>query len=210
MRTAIVSDIHGNLEALKTVFIDIATRSVDRVICLGDLVEGGKYNDEVVEFIKNNQIQTVQGNHDAINPCQLKPVNQRWLDQLPTCFIEEDIIFTHISPRKKKENIIDYIEAWNIFDETTYRLCFVGHLHFPCLYGSQCEFFGESQTYVVDHGRYDLALDNRYVICFGAIGYPRRGGLFIRYGIYDSKTHSLEFIKLEGTLLPYGLCEDLF
>ena len=36
MRVALVSDIHGNLEALESVLTDIAAASVDEIISLGD------------------------------------------------------------------------------------------------------------------------------------------------------------------------------
>ena len=42
VRTALISDIHGNLEALRVVLDDIdAKRSVDRIICLGDILGYG-------------------------------------------------------------------------------------------------------------------------------------------------------------------------
>ena len=43
MRYAIVSDIHGNLEALQAVLADIQTRHIDEIFCLGDVV--GYYPD---------------------------------------------------------------------------------------------------------------------------------------------------------------------
>jgi hypothetical protein len=167
-------------------------------------VDGGLYDREVIELMQTLQIPTVQGNHDACNDCYLSPDDQAWLNDLPQEILEEDVCFTHISPRHCQHKISDRIEAWNVFSETSQRLCFIGHLHFPVLYGLRCEFFGESHSYEVDAGVYPLAPDDRYVICFGAIGYPRGGGAFIRYGIYDDRTHNLEFIKLEGYLLPYG------
>src|SRR4028119_1301811 len=113
MRTAVISDIHGNWDGLQVALIDIESRNVDRIICLGDLVEGGEHDDAVVEFIKSNNITTVQGNHDEINDCQLKADNQNWLHQLPGIIVENDIVFTHISPRLKIKNIDNNIEAWN-------------------------------------------------------------------------------------------------
>ena len=38
MRLALISDIHANLEALEATFYDIADRSIDRIVCLGDIV----------------------------------------------------------------------------------------------------------------------------------------------------------------------------
>ena len=204
MRTAILSDIHGNLEALKSVLEDLHTRNCDRIICLGDLVDGGFFNIEVIKLVQALKIPTIQGNHDAFNDCNLPAHYQNWLNDLPQEITEKDIFFTHISPRHSRNKISDQVEAWNVFSETTQRLCFIGHLHYPVLYGLRCEFFGESHCYDIDGGVYPLEPDDRYVICFGAICYPRGGGAFIRYGIYDDRTHSLEFIKLEGYLLPYG------
>ena len=37
MKIAIISDIHRNLEALKTTLKDIEKRKVDKIICLGDM-----------------------------------------------------------------------------------------------------------------------------------------------------------------------------
>lgn len=38
MKVAIISDIHGNLEALKTTLQDIEKRNIDKIICLGDII----------------------------------------------------------------------------------------------------------------------------------------------------------------------------
>ena len=49
MRTALISDIHGNLEALEKVLEDIDRRGVDEIICLGDIVGYGPNPIECVE-----------------------------------------------------------------------------------------------------------------------------------------------------------------
>ncbi|MCD8488905.1 MAG: metallophosphoesterase [Desertifilum sp.] len=205
MRIAIISDIHGNWEGLKVVLQDIKLQSIDKVVCLGDLVEGGEHNDAVVEFIRENNIATVQGNHDEFNDCQLKQDNQKWLKELPDLLIENNYIFTHISPRLKKCAISNSIEAWNVFDEVSFQVCFIGHIHFPALFGAQHDEFGEACSYFVDSGKFVLNTQDSYIVSFGAIGYSRGGGKFVRYGIFDAAENTVEFIKLEGPLLPYGL-----
>lgn len=72
MRIAIISDIHGNLSALETVFQDIESRGIEQIICLGDLVDGGEYDQEVVDLIQARNIPCVRGNHDEYNDCKLK------------------------------------------------------------------------------------------------------------------------------------------
>lgn len=65
MKIAIISDIHGNLEALKTTLKDIYKRKVDKIICLGDTIAKGVHPKECLELIKNNCEIVLQGNCDA-------------------------------------------------------------------------------------------------------------------------------------------------
>lgn len=41
MKIVIISDIHRNLEALKTTLKYIEKRKVDKIICLGDIISKG-------------------------------------------------------------------------------------------------------------------------------------------------------------------------
>ena len=207
MRTAFISDIHGHWQGLEIVLRDIQTQQIDRIVCLGDMIDGGSQNNAVVDFIRAQQILSVQGNHDIVDDCELTVENQQWLKCLPQILVEDDVVYTHVSPHLKRQlSISNNIEAWNVFDDSNFRLCFIGHIHFPALFGEASEDFGEAHTYPVDCELHLLNPKDRYIISFGAVGYPRRGGKYIRYGIYDSVTSSVEFRRLEGELLPYGLC----
>jgi predicted phosphodiesterase len=66
MRIAAVSDIHSNLAALRSVLEDIDGRSaeVDRIICLGDLVGRGPSPNEVLEMLREHDVESVRGNYD--------------------------------------------------------------------------------------------------------------------------------------------------
>ncbi len=59
MKIAIFSDIHGNLEALKSV-----AEPWDELWVLGDLVNYGPNPAEVVDFVQQNAAVVVRGNHD--------------------------------------------------------------------------------------------------------------------------------------------------
>lgn len=63
-KLAIISDIHGNLEALKAVLYDIKERGIDKVICLGDIIAKGTNQHQCIELIKNNCNVVLQGNCD--------------------------------------------------------------------------------------------------------------------------------------------------
>ena len=65
-KIAFISDIHGNIEALKAVLANIKDRNINfqDVYCLGDLVGYGPRPNEVIELIRKHEIQTVLGNYD--------------------------------------------------------------------------------------------------------------------------------------------------
>ena len=65
MRIAIISDIHGNLEALKTTLQDIERRNVDKIICLGDIIAKGVHPKECIELVKEKCDIVLQGNCDS-------------------------------------------------------------------------------------------------------------------------------------------------
>jgi predicted phosphodiesterase len=53
MRVALLADIHGNALALSAVLADLARDSVDQIICLGDVVEGGPQPREALGLIRS-------------------------------------------------------------------------------------------------------------------------------------------------------------
>jgi len=65
VRTAVLSDIHGNAVAFDAVLADLERRPVDRVICLGDAIQGGPQPAEVVARLRALGCPVVMGNADA-------------------------------------------------------------------------------------------------------------------------------------------------
>lgn len=63
-KIAIISDIHGNLEALKTVLSDIKKRKINKIYCLGDIIAKGCHSHECIELVRKNCEVVVQGNTD--------------------------------------------------------------------------------------------------------------------------------------------------
>ena len=64
MKLAVFTDIHGNLEALKTIINDIKSKNVDEIICLGDTIGLGSESKECLDLIIENNIKMVLGNHE--------------------------------------------------------------------------------------------------------------------------------------------------
>jgi len=65
MRIAIISDIHGNSVALKSVLSDLKTEHIDRFVCLGDIATDGPQPREVIAHLRALNSSIVMGNMDA-------------------------------------------------------------------------------------------------------------------------------------------------
>lgn len=77
-KLAIISDIHGNLPALEAVLKDIRMRSVNKIICLGDMVGKGPNSAEVIDICKKECDDIVLGNWDKYLANNNKPGNIEW------------------------------------------------------------------------------------------------------------------------------------
>lgn len=64
MKTAIISDVHANIEALNVVLDHIDNQGVDRILCLGDILGYGPNPVECVDIISRRCEWSLMGNHD--------------------------------------------------------------------------------------------------------------------------------------------------
>jgi protein phosphatase len=97
-RIALISDLHGNLQALDAVLADIDGRGISRIFNLGDLVGKGPDGAAVIDRCRDVCEVTVQGNWDAKvagdddnepnlwHRAQIGPERCRWLGALPGSF----------------------------------------------------------------------------------------------------------------------------
>lgn len=64
MKIAFISDVHGNIPALKAVLAHIKKQKADKIYCLGDLIGKGPNPEEVINIIKTNCDGNILGNWD--------------------------------------------------------------------------------------------------------------------------------------------------
>lgn len=67
MKIGIISDIHSNIDALKSVFKEFDRRGIDNVICLGDVIGIGPFPNECMEFLMERSdkfLGYIRGNHE--------------------------------------------------------------------------------------------------------------------------------------------------
>lgn len=131
---AIISDIHGNLEALKAVLKDIRSQGADEIVCLGDVVGYGPDPIPCLKLIRKTCQWCLCGNHDmalfmthavgfnegaakavAWQRLHLQPrlyslpgkvARWRWIENLPAQRVEDNVLYVHGSPR---DPIMEYV-----------------------------------------------------------------------------------------------------
>lgn len=64
MRLAIIADIHSNFPALEAVLKDIQTFGADKIIVVGDAINGGPFPSEVLECLHSMNLTVLMGNHE--------------------------------------------------------------------------------------------------------------------------------------------------
>ncbi|MDX1962374.1 MAG: metallophosphoesterase family protein [Pirellulales bacterium] len=126
MKRALISDVHGNLEALEAVLADIRAQGIDEIFCLGDIIGYGPNPCECVDKVMKHCRITILGNHDQgalfdpdgfnknaeraifwtreqLESSRVNIENRslRWefLGELPRSHRENGFLFVHGSPR---------------------------------------------------------------------------------------------------------------
>jgi predicted phosphodiesterase len=220
MRIAVISDIHGNMEAFTRVLNDIDASNIDGVICLGDNIGYGPEPEQVVNLIQDRNIPSVMGNHELAVVDQdylnwLNPVARRSLNKTIELLSEKSIRFIiNQKPFIKAYNcrfvhgfppdspIIYLFEVKksrlrNIFKQMEEKICFTGHTHVLEIirYDGQ-DISRESLT----RGTTALNEQMQYIINVGSVGQPRDGNNTAKYVIWDASKKNIE-VKF----IPYDI-----
>ncbi|MCR5026285.1 MAG: metallophosphatase family protein [Methanobrevibacter sp.] len=230
---ALLSDIHGNLHALKEVFADLNNHDIESVIFLGDLIDYGMQSNEVVSFIQDNFdniICNIWGNHE-------KAVLTEDFNHFSSKRGVESAKFTASQLSKDTKNYLmnelnhdgkyefnldnkkvlavhgslnDY--CWKaIFpdnlngDYSDYDIVFSGHSHYPHAF---------QKFYEVDNPDFR----NKKSVLFinpGSVGQPRNHNPNAQYAILDTELmnvelKSIKYPKEEAMALFDGSVDDFY
>lgn len=105
MKALILSDLHGNINALEAIWRK--EKDSDIVYCAGDLVDYGPFPREVTAWVREHDVQCVQGNHDAWvvkhyregKTLEAVPVDERgWVNFTVSALEGNDICFLEGMP----------------------------------------------------------------------------------------------------------------
>ena len=203
MKWAILSDIHGNLEAFRAVIQDLRNEGVDQVACLGDVVGYGADPNECLAFLRELTEGVVAGNHDygavgltdiqAFNSAaqaaiqwtreELSGENLAFLRQLPLCRQRGGTTFVHATPHRPHEwnYIFTFPEAEEGFRALAGDLAFVGHSHSPLILAQEAG----GEVKVLSPEEATLEESRRHMINVGSVGQPRDNNPRAAYGLYE-------------------------
>ncbi|HET7152950.1 MAG TPA: metallophosphoesterase family protein [Candidatus Kapabacteria bacterium] len=199
MKLGIISDIHGNLEALETVLKKLEREKVQEIVCLGDIVGYGANPNECCELVRKHCSTVVLGNHDEwavrlpdrgfVNrnvwesilwtAKNIEEKHRQYFSTLPLIMHSGNLIFTHSTPANPQhwDYITDRTSASKYFQYVEGKLCFVGHSHLPGIYN--------------DHGEQDggdaAAHARGTIVNVGSVGQPRDGNAASCFCVYDSE-----------------------
>jgi len=215
MRVLLISDIHANLTALKTVLEHAG--AADAVWCLGDIIGYGPQPNECIEAMQTLEAVSIVGNHDlaclgAVDIADFNPDARRaslWTNQVLnesgrsylTALsahrqVDAQVTHAHGSPR---EPVWEYLLDAQTADESLAffqtPLCFVGHTHVPMVFQS---IAGRPCMRALPDDGEVLTLDphSRYIINPGSVGQPRDGDSRAAYAIFDRQAGTISFHRI--------------
>jgi predicted phosphodiesterase len=114
MKIAVISDVHGNLNALQEVLADADRFGVDQIFNLGDTLGGPLESARTADLLMQRRIPMIAGNHerqlltlppeklnrsDACTASEINPAHRTWLASAPpTQWLSDDVFACHGTP----------------------------------------------------------------------------------------------------------------
>lgn len=208
---AVISDVHGNLEALHAVLDDIDEQGIKRIVCLGDAIGYGPNPEEVVRLIRRRSIPMVMGNHDEgvissdyllwFNPDSkaalqkslemLSSETKSYLAALPVNLSLYGGLFVHGRPPDRVSEYLhqagdeELVAGFNLYEQ---QVCFVGHCHFLLL----VSYDGLVVRHEILTDSVRLEESKRYIVSVGSVGQPRDGDGLAKYVIWNREEQTVE------------------
>lgn len=199
---AIISDIHGNYEALKKVLEEIDKMAISEVFCLGDIVGYYSQVNECCDELRKRNIKCVMGNHDwymvsgsycprshSVNDClsyQRKIIteeNMEWLSTLPVIMNEYGTSMVHGGWLNPIDEYLDPNEEY--FSKLNGNLFVSGHNHIQCVY----------------------VINNKIYCNPGSVGQPRDGDNRAAFAVFDGE--KFELFRVEYDIKRVGELMEL-
>lgn len=217
MAYLILSDIHGNLEALEAVLAD-AEGLYDCILCLGDVVGYGADPNAVAAWVRAEAAAVVRGNHDRacagtetleyFNPHArasaiwtrraLTTENRLYLNELQRgpLRIEEPLgkfLLVHGSPVDEDQYLSNMDDGALMEGHLELQATFFGHTHVQ----GGFRLAPDGIARIRPSRRLEMAPGFFYLINPGAVGQPRDGDPRAAYALYSIEDQTVEYRRAE-------------
>jgi diadenosine tetraphosphatase ApaH/serine/threonine PP2A family protein phosphatase len=235
MRVAVISDVHGNEQALVSVLAAVDAAKPDEIWCLGDTVGYGPAPNRCCELVSERADLCLVGNHDLVvigklsidefnddardaaiwTRAQLTPEWRDWLHSLEPTARRADVGLFHASARDPVwEYVLSAAAALRTFEATDEPVILVGHSHIALAID------GDLDGSVAPEGtKVDLAR-GRTLLNPGSVGQPRDGDpraawleldLEARFAHFHRVAYPIEEtqVDMRAAGLPEALAERL-
>ncbi len=176
-RTLVIGDIHGALKALQQILERAAVTSADRLIFLGDFVDGWGQSPEVVDFLiqlkSSHQCTFMRGNHDDLLLSWLKTeeYTEEWFTHGGQLTTEK---YSEV-PEEKKQMHVLFLESLRDYYLDDDNRLFV-HAGFTNLNGGKHEYY--SRMFYWERTLWETALALDKSIGHNHPLYPKRFTLY--------------------------------
>ena len=219
MRALVISDLHANAEALKSVLAHVRRKKYDTVVCLGDFVGYGAQPNQVLDTMRKMKGRKlyIRGNHDRVaaglddangfnhaakaaalwTRDHLSQPNRNFLRDLTVGpLIHKGVMLCHGSPYDEDEYVFNVHHAAQVLALFTQPFILFGHTHLPAVFS--VDQAGTVSGFAV-RGDATVKLDPalRYLINPGSVGQPRDRIPQASCVIFDSDKGTVQFIRVE-------------
>ena len=218
---AIVSDIHGNLEAFTAVLAEIDRRGIQHLVCLGDIIGYGPNPAECLDLVMTRARATLMGNHDfavfyepynfnagAEAACfwtrkqfendqdkARRAARWKYLGNLPVRLRTQDFVAVHASPRRP---VNEYIFPDDIYTNPGKFVSIFERFEKLCFVGHTHVpgvFLEGPDFYSPDELDYKFELtDEKAIINVGSVGQPRDRDPRSSFVVVDEQV--VEFVRV--------------
>ncbi len=235
MRTALLADIHANLEALQACLDHARRQGAERYFFLGDIVGYGADPVACLDLVRDLGAPCILGNHDAAalgglcetmsdvaresaywTRSQLGTAERDFLAALPLTQRDGDRLFVHASAHQPGDwaYVATAVAAQRCVAATDATGVCAGHVHQPMF------FFGARnamECFVPRAGvPVSLPRRRRWIVIAGSVGQPRDGNPAASYVLVDdAKRHATFFrvaydhVQAARKIIAAGLPEAL-
>jgi diadenosine tetraphosphatase ApaH/serine/threonine PP2A family protein phosphatase len=215
MRLAIISDIHSNFEALRSVLPQIGKEGVDVILNLGDIVGYNASPNECLELLQEQQVLSLAGNHDLAllevqraenfniiayqallwSREQVRPEYLDFFRSLPITREGQGFLACHGTPTSADAYVAFHFQGKRVFNYLRHfpqvQVCFFGHTHRRALWYRDIR--GKIALKPIEPEKMALDRDCLYLINPGSVGQPRDGNPEAAYAIFDDEEFSIHF-----------------